>query len=348
MYNLLDNISYDKLFSYCKGTFQEMIEAGITSVGEFHYVHHSDILNKNFDLDKAVINAAKATGIRLVLLVTLYTYAGLDRSVELSDKQKHFKSHVDEFLIYVKELKNKVVKEELVTIGIAAHSIRAVHEDDLDKLWQFCANENMPLHMHLEEQPQEIVDCQKFLNKDPSEVLLEKFDKFGKVNLTGVHFSFTKPDLLRKLTNNGTNLCICPTTEGYLGDGIPTLSTNDSIVLGTDCNNRICMIEEARLLAFGQNLKYNNRNNASLDANNLMDILTVNGARSLGLESKIGRFQENYDFDFVSIGVNNVVLSNFANSDELADAIIFSCDNREVVNVCVNGKILFAKKIYSD
>uniref|UniRef100_A0A0N4ZNQ7 Amidohydro-rel domain-containing protein n=1 Tax=Parastrongyloides trichosuri TaxID=131310 RepID=A0A0N4ZNQ7_PARTI len=341
MYTLLKDIDYSRMFHYCKETFIEMIESGITTVGEFHYVHHSKINNRNFDLDKAVLNAAMETGIRLVFIATMYTYPGLDRSKELNETQKHFKCDINEFLEYIEKFKKEIENNDTITLGIAAHSIRGVSNEDIKKLWKYCQENNLPFHIHLEEQPQEIEDSIKYLNKEPTEILLDNFKDLGPINLTAIHCSFTKKHLLRELTKNEIKICVCPLTEGYLGDNVPLLEVEDKIVLGTDCNNRISMIEEARWLAYGQHLRNNNRNHVQLSANKLIKILTENGGESLGVNKITGSIKKGYKLDFVSIKLKSTVMKEIKNINEINDGIIFSCGNKEIGAVCVNGKILY-------
>ncbi|CEF66779.1 Amidohydrolase 1 domain and Metal-dependent hydrolase, composite domain-containing protein [Strongyloides ratti] len=321
MYSLVQNIDYKKMLYFCKITFKEMVEAGITTVGEFHYLHHSNIKEKNFDLDKAVIEAATEIGIRLVLIVTLYTFPGLNRSEELNQTQKHFECIIDEFIEHLNNLK-KTIKMDNVSIGVAAHSIRAVDENSLKKLWIFY--------------------CMKYLCRRPSEIILENFKSIGPVNLTAVHCSFTTRKLMNELKQNDTKICVCPLTEGYLGDNIPILDSEDQIVLGSDCNNRISMLEEARWLAFGQHLRNNNRNHGKFDANKLIKILTENGSKSLGLEKTIGKLEKGYKLDFTTIKLKSTVMRETQKQEDINDSIIFSCDNKEIGNVYVNGKMVYS------
>uniref|UniRef100_A0A0N5CGL4 Amidohydro-rel domain-containing protein n=1 Tax=Strongyloides papillosus TaxID=174720 RepID=A0A0N5CGL4_STREA len=341
MYSLIQNIDYKKMLYFCKTTFKEMIEAGITTVGEFHYLHHSNVNEKNFNLDKAVIEAAVETGIRLVLIVTLYTFPGLNRSEELSQPQRHFECIVDEFIGHLNNLK-KTIKNDNVSLGVAAHSIRAVDENSFKKLWLYCKEKNLPLHIHMEEQPKEIEDCMKYLCKRPSEILVENFKTLGPVNLTAIHCSFTTRKIMDELKRNNTKICVCPLTEGYLGDSIPLLDAEDHIVIGSDCNNRISMLEEARWLAFGQHLKNNNRNHGRFEADKLIHILTENGGKSLGIDKTVGKLEKGFKLDFVTIKLKSTVMRETKNQDDISDSIIFSCDNKEIGTVYVNGKMLYS------
>ncbi|KAH7724747.1 Protein CPIN-1 [Aphelenchoides avenae] len=338
MYALIKDIDYKKFKEYCYGTFREMLAAGITTVGEFHYVHHG---TERFSLDQAVIEAAEEAGIRLVLLETLYCRAGFD-ATDVLPEQASFKSDLAEFLANVEKLEARA--GENTTIGVAAHSFRAVPPPVAQELFQWAIEKNKPFHVHLEEQPKEIEDCERVENCKPS-TLLAGFTKRHGHLITAVHCTYTPRHLLDVFAELGVNVCVCPATEGFLGDGIPDLacakpkpnSTVDKLCLGTDCNNRICMLEEMRWLAFCQNMKNNRRNVGCLTAEKLLRIGTENAANSLGLADKVGSFKEGHYFDFVAFDLSAPRLSVAQTDAQLVDALVFGCGNAEIKAVGVAG-----------
>ncbi|CAJ0932855.1 unnamed protein product, partial [Mesorhabditis belari] len=338
MYGLVDEIDWETMKRLCKSTFQEMINAGITTVGEFHYVHHGE---KRFDLDSAVIEAAREAGIRMCLLTTLYQRAGFDTPTPHPIQKKRFISDYDEFLSHVRSL--KALENETISIGVAAHSARAVPFEKITSLWEWANDERVPFHIHLEEQPKECVDCQKYLGtkETPMDLILKSI--VPNQLFTGVHNTYTSEENMSKLAKLGANVSICPCTEGYLGDGIPKISTKTHLSFGTDCNNRICFLEEIRWAAFTQHVKHNSRNVAGLSASRLMHYATIGGARSLNLEDKVGSFELGKAFDFVSFSLNSPLLDGLQ-SDELIDGIVFSTGNREISKVGVQGKLLVDSK----
>nr|CAD2194131.1 unnamed protein product [Meloidogyne enterolobii] len=317
MYKLVEDIDYGKLKKICIDTFSEMLSVGITTVGEFHYVHHSNKASSDgfFDLDMAVIEAACEVGIRLVLIETLYMRAGFSQS-EINPEQWRFSSAtVEQFIEHVNKLREKLKNNDLVTVALAVHSLRAVPVPEAIKLYQYAQINNLPLHLHLEEQPAELDDC-RLVNegKDPAEVLLKNILVNGETEeidnslITAVHCTHTKRSNLDEFVKRKINVCICPCTEGYLGDGIPNLNEFDNICLGTDCNNRIAMLEEMRWLAFCQNMRTNTRNCANLNGQKLFECATINGAKSLGIWSKIGNFVVGKQMDFFGILFKNFKL----------------------------------------
>uniref|UniRef100_A0A914MGP3 Amidohydrolase-related domain-containing protein n=1 Tax=Meloidogyne incognita TaxID=6306 RepID=A0A914MGP3_MELIC len=352
MYKLVEDIDYEKLKKICIDTFSEMLSVGITTVGEFHYVHHSNKASSDgfFDLDMAVIEAACEVGIRLVLIETLYMRAGFSQS-EINPEQWRFSSAtVEQFIERVEDLREKLKNNDLVTLALAVHSLRAVPIPEAIKLYKYARQNNLPLHLHLEEQPAELDDC-RLVNegKDPAEVLLQNILENGETEeidnslITAVHCTHTKRSNLDEFVKRKINVCICPCTEGYLGDGIPNLSEFDNICLGTDCNNRIAMFEEMRWLAFCQNMRTNCRNCAYLSAQKLLECATINGAKSLGIWSKIGNFVIGKQMDFFGILLKNFKLKNFCDDKKLLDSLIFGGGNEEIGMTGIGGIVKFNK-----
>ncbi|CAJ0566912.1 unnamed protein product, partial [Mesorhabditis spiculigera] len=337
MYNLVDDVDWDGMKKLCLATFREMIQAGITTVGEFHYVHHG---SGRFDLDSAVLAAAKEAGIRICLLTTLYEQAGFDAPEPHVIQKKRFISTYDDFIKHADGLRK--LEDETTTIGVAAHSARAVPFAHIGELWQWAEQQQLPFHIHLEEQPKELADCQKFMNsaQTPVDVILRRI-KPGPL-FTGVHNTYTTAENMEKLAELGANVSVCPCTEGYLGDGIPAISSKTHLSFGTDCNNRICFIEELRWAAFTQHAKHNSRNIAGLSAERLLKHATVGGARSLNLSKVCGSFDVGKAFDCVAFDAASPVIAGL-NKDELADGIVFGCGNREIAKVAVQGLIRHEK-----
>ncbi|CAI5448317.1 unnamed protein product [Caenorhabditis angaria] len=332
MYGLVADVDKEKIYEYCHTTFTEMLNSGITSVGEFHYVHHSA---ERFDLDSAVIQAAIDSGIRLVLLETLYERAGFD-SPPIHPIQERFISTLPEFLSNFEKLR-KSTKHPRVTIGVAAHSARAVPFETIEKLLDYAQTIQVPFHIHLEEQPKEIADCQKeFGGSGPSDMILSKMRV--DQTFTAVHATYTPSANMQKFAKLGANVSICPCTEGYLGDGIPKINDKLDISFGTDCNNRIGFLEEMRWACFSQQMLNNSRSVSGLSPNKLLRFATQGGARSLGLTNTIGSLKIGEFFDAVIFSLDSPVLKFTNSSEEIIDSIVLSCGNREISHVFVSGR----------
>ncbi|GMS99641.1 hypothetical protein PENTCL1PPCAC_21816, partial [Pristionchus entomophagus] len=334
MYALVENIDWDTLKGYCSTVFSEMLSAGITTVGEFHYVHHG---KERFDLDSAVLEAAKEAGIRITLIQALYQRGGF-ASPLLAPAQERFVSSFDDFIQSVEKLDK--IAHERATIAVAAHSLRAVDESTTQKLWEYARSTNRPFHIHLEEQPKEISDCISSTGQSPSQWLLGMGVDGG---VTAVHATFTPRERMEALAKAGVHISVCPCTEGYLGDGVPHIDESTHLCLGTDCNNRISLLEEMRWAAFSQMAKHNSRAVASLSATRLFEAATVTGAASLGLSEVTGRLAKGFAFDFLTIDLSSPLLKDCPPS-QLLDSIVFSLDNREIVTVGVDGDVRYQRK----
>uniref|UniRef100_A0A8R1I0B8 Amidohydro-rel domain-containing protein n=1 Tax=Caenorhabditis japonica TaxID=281687 RepID=A0A8R1I0B8_CAEJA len=308
-----------------------MINAGITTVGEFHYVHHSE---QRFDLDQFVIQAAIDAGIRIVLLQTLYERAGFDKP-PVHPVQERFISGYEDFIENLESFR-KEQNHPRVQVGVAAHSARAVPFENIKKLFDYATEQKIPFHIHLEEQPKEILDCQKWAGQKqgPSDILLS--DLSINEYFTAVHATFTPQSNMVQFAKLGANVSICPCTEGYLGDGIPRINDSLKISFGTDCNNRICFLEEMRWACFSQQMLNNSRSVCGLSPEKLLQCATIDGARSLSLTSTTGSFEIGKYFDAVSFSLDSPLLAHSL-ADTLVDSLVLSAGNREISHVFVSG-----------
>uniref|UniRef100_A0A914WXV4 Amidohydrolase-related domain-containing protein n=1 Tax=Plectus sambesii TaxID=2011161 RepID=A0A914WXV4_9BILA len=196
MFQTVETMTANALFDVCRQTFSEMLAAGITTVGDFHYFHHGE--NK-YEFDKVMLKAAKSAGIRIVLLETYYKQAGLLQQ-ELAPAQTRFVStSLNEFWHNFAELQNGL--EPTQTLGIAAHSIRAVPTEDIKALWQEAKRRAIPFHMHMEEQPLEIKDALDALGTTPTDFVLQHLAP--NELFTSVHATYTPNDKLTHLFTTG-------------------------------------------------------------------------------------------------------------------------------------------------
>uniref|UniRef100_A0A0N4WC05 Amidohydro-rel domain-containing protein n=1 Tax=Haemonchus placei TaxID=6290 RepID=A0A0N4WC05_HAEPC len=332
MYALVDGITTEKLYEYCYRTFREMLEAGITTVGEFHYVHHG---TSRFDLDTAVLRAAQDAGIRMTLIQTFYEYASFDQPL-LHPVQERFVSSYQEFIDNLNELLK--FASQTVTIAVAAHSARAVGFDNIKKLYNYALERNLAFHIHMEEQPKEIDDCMRFIGekKGPSDVLLEALD-IGPL-FSAVHATYTPLANMKKFTQHGANVVICPCTEGYLGDGIPHIVDNQHISFGTDCNNRISFLEEMRWACYSQQVRHPSQS-LIIFYEKCFRCVTTPAAWVVYLHFvcfTTPLWEVGKQLDYVSFDLNSPVLTGL-HADTLIDGIVFSCGNREISKVVVAG-----------
>ena len=243
-------------------TYREMRAAGYTAVGEFHYLGLAEA--------HAAADAARGAGIELTLLYAAYGRGGLERFRQDS---------VAEYLHGLEELRTAGVR-----VGLAPHSVRACPADWLEELGRYAAAEELPLHVHADEQPREIEECLAEHGCRPIE-LLERTGCLGP-HTTVVHATHADGAELDLLAAAGARVCACPTTEANLGDGfLPVervLTRGIGLCIGSDSNVRIDPLEELRELEGIARRQAGRRNVIPLDT--LLCFGSDEGAAAIGVE----------------------------------------------------------------
>ena len=244
-------------------TYGEMRRAGFTAVGEFHYL--------GLEEARAATEAAAAAGIELVLLLAAYARGGLERMRQ------------DSPAAYLHQL--EALRADGIRVGVAPHSVRACPRDWLEELGRYAAVEQLPLHVHADEQPREIEECVAEHGCRPIE-LLERTGCLGS-HVTVVHATHADGSELDLLDQSGTTVCACPTTEADLADGfLPAARIEHrriALCIGSDSNVRIDPLEELRELEGIARRQTGKRGVFSTER--LLCFGADEGARSLGLES---------------------------------------------------------------
>lgn len=338
MYRLAEDLDGDGFHRLCLRAFREMRAAGITTVGEFHYFHHSPG-TIDFALDERILAAASEVGIRLVLLQAYYSTGGIGKP--LAGAQKRFETkNTDVYWNQMDRLAG-LLEPDLQTLGAVAHSIRAVALDEIVSLHTEARRRGMVFHMHVEEQPAEIEECVAAYGARPMKLLNDRLEISQA--FTAVHCTHTAGEDLDRFIAAGGNICICPLTEANLGDGIPGLprihSNRGQICLGTDCNARISMFEEMRWLEYVQRLARQRRGVTRNEAGNLglplLQAATVGGARALGIET--GIIRASYPADLTAIDLDHPVLVG-NEPDTLLEGLLFGASEGVVAATCIGGR----------
>jgi formimidoylglutamate deiminase len=247
MYALAESLDPASIREASERCFREMLSAGYTSVAEFHYVHHrpdGKPYGQPNALAEAVAEAAQQAGIRLLLLPVAYARGGIPRFRDAG---------VDDFLERVDALRGWAKGRDLVQVGVAAHSVRAVPRAWLERIGEYARRNGMPLHVHADEQPREIEECRDEHGMRPVELLAET--GFLGRRTTVVHATHADERELGLLAERGSSVCACPTTEGNLGDGfLPAqsiLRLAIGLQIGSDSHVRIDPFEELREIETG-------------------------------------------------------------------------------------------------
>jgi len=337
MYELVSGLTPESLGRLSLRTFREMRRAGITTVGEFHYVHHADAGAADFALDEVVVLAAREAGIRLVLLECYYRTGGPGRPLEGGQRRfdgvsvARFLAHCDTIAAGLDPARE--------SFGLAPHSLRAATPEEVAELAEVARGRGWPLHIHLEEQRREIEECVAHYGKGPVDLVLETLDRRPGLVATGIHLTHTDADRLFDLFARGWTAGLCPLTEGNLGDGIPSLAEvpgHRRLALGSDSNLRISMLENLRGVESGQRLRTERRGLlGERPAVTLLEAATTGGAGSLALP--VGRLEPGSPADLVAIDLGHPVFAEIGLED-LPEALVFGAPDEVILATAVGGR----------
>ena len=261
MYAMAARFDPDLLHAVACQLYVEMLEAGYTRVCEFHYLHHAPDGQPYAQADamsQALLRAARETGIRITLLPVLYMTGGFDGRA-LSSRQQRFGHDVDAYLRLLDMLRNE--QDEVVRIGCALHSLRAVPEVAMHEVLSALPNDSR-VHIHISEQTAEVDECVALRGARPVQWLLDHADVNAQWTL--VHATHLDDVEVQGIAHSGATVAICTTTEANLGDGFfplrEYLDAGGSWGVGSDSNSSISPVEELRWLEYGQRLRTQQRN----------------------------------------------------------------------------------------
>ncbi|MGH7497396.1 MAG: formimidoylglutamate deiminase [Gemmatimonadales bacterium] len=337
MYDLVGSLDRASLHALSLQAFLEMRDAGITTVGEFHYVHHER--GEDYGLDEIVLGAAAEAGIRIVFLQTFYATGAVGRPLE--GAQRRFATpSLEAFFERLDVLAGRLAPATQ-SLGAVAHSIRAASPEQIRAVYDEAARRGLPFHIHVEEQRREIEECRAAYGRTPMAVILDSLG--GRGDFTAVHCTHTEPEDMARFLSAGGKICLCPLTEGNLGDGIPSLAAAHSLIgrlcIGSDSNARLAMLEDMRWMEYSQRLRGEMRG-ALADAHGsvaatLLDAATAGGAHALGLNA--GQIVPGAWGDMVAVNIDAPGLAGIA-SDRLLDGLIFGAGNEVIAGTFVGGR----------
>ncbi|HXR69921.1 formimidoylglutamate deiminase [Actinocrinis sp.] len=351
MYEAVAGLNPDTYFELAVGVFAEMALAGITSVGEFHYAHHDRGGAQYSDpnaMGHALIRAARTAGIRITLLDTCYLTGGLHATVNrtaLNSTQKRFSDgDAEKWAARVDSLRAAYASESDVIIGAAIHSVRAVPKEQLGTVAAAAAKHDAPLHVHLSEQRAENDACLARYRLTPAQ-LLESSGALGP-KTTAVHATHLSQADIEVLGDSETCVCMCPTTERDLADGVGTARTlfeaGSPISLGSDSQAVIDLFEEARAMELDERLRTERRGH--WPSTDLIDAATAAGQESLGWSSA-GRLHSGELADFTTVGLDSIRLTGTA-LDVAAESVIYAATAADVRHVVVGGQVIVRDGIH--
>jgi len=347
MYRVAAIVDPEDVYAIARQAFHEMARAGVTAVGEFHYLQR-DPNGRSYEdpdlLAKQVMRAAREVGIRIVLLRCAYARGG--HGEPPGPAQRRFVDEAsDDALQSVERLEAFVAGDAAAGVGLAPHSVRACPADWIAPLATAARLRGWPLHVHLAEQPAEVEQCRAEHGVTPP-VLLERLEALHR-GTTVVHaIHLTVEDVLC-LGRAQATVCACPTTERDLGDGIVPadrlLEAGCSLALGSDSNVQIDLLEEARALEGHLRLERLTRGVLAAGAGSGNDDLarrlygaaSAGGMRSLGLSGGALAVGEQADFLVVDLEESSIA---GASDEDLLSTVVFSAARTAVREVFVAGE----------
>jgi formimidoylglutamate deiminase len=345
MYHFLETLTPEDVRAIASQCYLEMLEAGFTRVGEFHYLHH-DIDGKPYskigEMASSIFAAAESTGIGLTMLPSFYAHSDFGGQ-EPTAGQRRFICNLDQFCRIVDHVRSLAEAADQgrvagdTNIGIAPHSLRAVTQEELQQLVRLFPG--IPIHMHIAEQQREVAVCVERYGKSPVEWLFDHFQV--DANWCLIHATHATSRELEAIAHSAATVCLCPITEANLGDGIfPAanyISQGGKFAVGSDSNIELSVASELKQLEYSQRLRDQRRNvlatSGQSTGEGLFRAAEVGGTQALGRTQtgiKIGAAA-----DLVSLDQNHPTLQN---SPSVMDGWIFSAGNSAIDCVWRLGK----------
>ncbi|MFG2197012.1 formimidoylglutamate deiminase [Streptomyces sp. NPDC048639] len=350
MYQFAAKLTPETYFDLAKGVYAEMALAGITAVGEFHYLHHAPegerYANPNA-MGEALVAAAADAGIRITLLDTCYLASGFGTGRSGAPPDHHqlrFSDGTAEAWAERVSAFPRDVLGEHARLGAAIHSVRAVPAAQLGTVAAWAEDNETPLHIHLSEQTAENEACRRTHGCTPTRLLADH-GVLGP-RTTAVHATHLIAGDIALLGGSSTGVCMCPTTERDLADGIgPAKELQDrgsTLSLGSDSHAVIDLLEEARAMELDERLRTRTRGHWT--ASQLMRAATADGHAALGWH-EAGRIEAGAMADFTTIGLDSV--RTVGTLPRLAtETAIFAATNADVRHTVVGGRHIVREGVH--
>jgi formiminoglutamate deiminase len=339
MYRFLDRLDPDSLQAIAEQAYVEMLEAGFTRVGEFHYLHHAPDGTAYADpgeMSARIAAAAQASGIGLTLLPVFYAHADFGGAPP-NPAQRRLIHDVDGFARLLERCRSTLTGVPDAVLGIAPHSLRAATPDELAAL--LLLNDG-PVHIHIAEQVREVEACVVWSGQRPVEWLLAHAPVDARWCL--VHATHITPDELAGIVASNAVAGLCPITEANLGDGLFPMRefarAGGRFGVGSDSNVLIDAAEELRLLEYGQRLHARGRNvvvpDAAVSSGRWLYQHALKGAgQALGVETGL---QVGAPADIVELDLTHASLAG-REGDALLDSWLFAARGGAVRSVWRRG-----------
>ncbi|WP_443045748.1 formimidoylglutamate deiminase [Streptomyces sp. NBC_00356] len=336
MYSVADRLTPDTYHALARAVYAEMALAGITAVGEFHYLHHAPGGTPYADpnaMGEALIAAADEAGIRITLLDTAYVSSGFGKAPD--HHQQRFSDGTAEAWA---ERASLLKDRPHARIGAAIHSVRAVPAAQLSTVANWASARRAPLHVHLSEQTAENDACQAAHGCTPTQ-LLSDYGVLG-ARTTGVHNTHLTDTDIALLGGSSTGTCMCPTTERDLADGIgPAVQLQQAgspLSLGSDSHAVIDLFEEARAMELNERLRSRTRGHWTAAA--LLRAASADGHASLGWDDA-GAIEPGARADLVTVTLDSVRTAG-PEPRFGAETAVFAASASDVTDVVSSGRVV--------
>lgn len=325
MYRFVGRIGPEECEAIAAQAYAEMLEAGFTRVGEFHYLHHAPDGSRYDDvaeMSARIAAAAETAGIGLTLLPVFYAHGGFGGQ-PAGAAQARFLNDVEGFAGLVDRASAELPADGV--IGIAPHSLRAVTPEELRDLLPLA--KGGPVHIHIAEQVKEVADCLAWSGKRPVRWLLDEMPVDARWTL--VHATHVEADEIAGIAVSEAVAGLCPITEANLGYGVfpaaEFMALGGMIGVGSDSNVRIDAAEELRLLEYGQRLTRRARNvlageDRPATGARMFAAAVAGGGRSLGAQTGLAVGKP---ADIVSLCRNDTAFAE-REGDALVDSWVFA------------------------
>lgn len=331
MYELAGRLDPDQYHALARATYAEMALAGITCVGEFHYLHHppdGESYDDPNEMAHALVAAAADAGIRITLLDTLYLTSTVEGDPLVGPQRRFGDPSLDAWAQRVSRLPTP----PHLRVGVAVHSVRAVPADLLPDV--VTVADGRPLHVHLSEQRAENEACLARYGRTPTQLLADAGAL--RPTTTAVHATHLSDADEALLGGSRTRVCLCPTTERDLGDGIgPARALADAgspLCLGTDSHAMIDLLEEARAMELDERLRAERRGHFAVT--DLVEAATRAGHAALGW-SDAGSIAVGARADLVTVRLDTVRTAGY---DDPVTAVLSAATAADVTDVVADGR----------
>lgn len=335
MYDVARRLTPDSYHRLARAVFAEMVVAGWTSVGEFHYLHH-DATGARYPshaMEEALLVAAGEAGLRITLLDTAYLSSGFGAPPQ-GVQVRYCDGTVTAWEDRVAELAERVARYPHARLGVAVHSVRAVEAPQIAAIADFAGSRGLVLHAHVSEQRAENADCLARYGLTPTQVLAEYGALGPRTSL--VHATHLTEDDIALIGAARAFTCFCPTTERDLGDGIgpsrELAAAGARLTLGTDSHAVVDPFEEMRAVEMNERLASRSRGHWS--AEELLVAGTRTGHQSLGW-SDAGEIAVGMRADLVTVDLTS---ARTAGAGAGATTPVFAATSADVTRVVVGGR----------